>query len=140
MGEPGRPSDFTEEKAAIICERLSTCEGGLTEICEADDMPHLSTVYRWLHANPTFREDYAHAKLQLGSYMAFKAVREALKAEDPQLGRLAYDARKWAAGRLNGKDWGDKQTTVHEDPQGNNPFASLMEAVNGSGRPKPGGV
>lgn len=34
--------------------------------------------------------------------------------------------------------WVDKTHTVLEDPNGKNPFASLMEAVQGAGRPKPG--
>lgn len=135
----GRPTDYTPELAALICERMAEEEGGLYEVCKADDMPSRSSVYLWLSQHKEFSDMYARAREDLGVYVAHRGVKEATTAQDAQLGRLQFDARKWLASKLAQKQFGDKQTTVHEDPQGNNPFASLMEAVQGAGRPKPGG-
>ena len=133
----GRPSDYTPELAAIICERLSEEEGGLVEVCKAEDMPARSSVYLWLSQHKEFSDMYARAREDLGVFVAHVGVKEATSAKDAQLGRLQFDARKWLASKLAHKQFGDKATTVHEDPNGNNPFASLMEAVSSNGRPRP---
>jgi len=133
----GRPSDYTPELAAIICERLSEEEGGLVEVCKADDMPARSSVYLWLSQHKEFSDMYARAREDLGVFVAHRGVKEATNAKDAQLGRLQFDARKWLASKLAHKQFGDKATTVHEDPDGNNPFGALMEAVSSNGRPRP---
>jgi hypothetical protein len=47
----GRPSTFSDELAAEIANRLPFADGGLAEVCAADDMPSETTVYRWLAAD-----------------------------------------------------------------------------------------
>lgn len=112
----GRPSTYTEELAAEICERLSVEEGGLNEVCKADDMPVPSTVYLWLTKHPTFSEMYARARENLGVYVAHLGVKEATGARDHQLGRLQFDARKWLASKLASRTFGDKTAIVGGDP------------------------
>ncbi len=93
--------------ADAICGRL--VEGkSLRAICRAKSMPDASTVYRWLTAQPTFREQYARAREVQGEVYADKAVDEAMSAKDPQIGRLRMDALKWAASKLAPKKFGDK--------------------------------
>ena len=72
----GRPTDYTEELAAEICERLSTEEGGLFEVCKAEDMPARSTVYQWLAKHEVFADMYARAREDLGAYVAHQALRK----------------------------------------------------------------
>ena len=64
MGESvqtGRPSSFTQETADQICAQLA--EGmSLRSVCRADDMPALSTVFKWLREVPGFSDQYARAK------------------------------------------------------------------------------
>jgi hypothetical protein len=43
----GRPSKYTPELAAEICERLSTGET-MRQICRDAHMPHWTQVYEWL--------------------------------------------------------------------------------------------
>ena len=112
----GRPTDYTPELASIICERLSTEEGGLSEICKADDMPSPSTVYLWLTKHKEFSEMYAHARESLGVYVAHRGVKEAIDAKDAQLGRLQFDARKWLASKLAVKQFGDKLALTGGNP------------------------
>lgn len=107
-----RPSDFTQEKANAICELLM--EGrSLRSICAQDDMPSQTTVFRWLNAQPQFREQYAHARDNQADTYADRAVDEALTAEDASIGRLRMDALKWAAGKLAPKRYGDKLDLSH---------------------------
>jgi hypothetical protein len=114
---PGRPSSYTRETAATICARLSRGET-LTAICEEPGMPDHSTVYRWLEAQSEFREEYARAREAQAHAIAEKAVRDAEAAEDAQLGRLRFDARKWFASKVAPKVYGEKTTTEHTGPGG----------------------
>lgn len=149
MAGLGRPSDYTQEIADEICTRLANGES-LRAICAADRddfMPAMGTVFRWL-ADPeraSFREQYAMAREVQAETMADEIVsiadgngmgveeKVALSARD----RLRVDSRKWVASKLLPKKYGDKQTTVLEDANGNNPFMALMEAVSNNGRPRP---
>ncbi len=154
----GRPSDFSPEIANRICEEL--IEGvSLRKVCLADDMPSASTVCRWLGQFPEFREQYAHAREAQADTLTDEMLdiaddgtndwMEKRNGEgDPggfeyngdavQRSRLRIDTRKWYASKLAPKKYGERQTLEHTDPQGNNPFASLMEAVAANGRPRPG--
>jgi hypothetical protein len=112
---PGRPSTFSDELAAEIANRLPFADGGLAEVCAADDMPSETTVYRWLAAedHAVFREMYARARELAGEVQAGRGLRDALSATDAALGRLKFDARKWTASKLAPKKYGDKLDIDH---------------------------
>jgi hypothetical protein len=57
----GRPTDFSDELANRILERLADGDS-LRKICAGDDMPNRSTVFRWLAAQAEFRDLYALAR------------------------------------------------------------------------------
>jgi hypothetical protein len=114
---PGRPSSYSQATAAAICARLSQGEP-LTAICEDAGMPDHSTVYRWLEAHAEFRDEYVRARELQAHAIAEKAVRDAETAEDAQLGRLTFDARKWFASKVAPKVYGDKQQHEHSGPGG----------------------
>ena len=61
--KPGRPSDYSEDTAKAICERLIGGES-LRTICKDAGFPDSSTVYLWLakEENAQFREQYARAR------------------------------------------------------------------------------
>ena len=108
-----RPSEFSGEIADLICERLVGGQS-LRSICAADDMPNCSTVFRWLAANEGFREQYAHAR----EAQADALFDESLdisddKSGDVQRDRLRVDTRKWMAGKLKPKKYGDKLDLNH---------------------------
>jgi hypothetical protein len=55
-----RPTEYTPEIAAQICRELA--EGrSLRSICQANDLPGASAVFRWLDEQEAFREQYARA-------------------------------------------------------------------------------
>lgn len=56
----GRPSDFNQEIADTICERIAKGET-LTDICESLEINRIK-VYRWTRADEAFRNQYAQAR------------------------------------------------------------------------------
>ena len=108
----GRPSSYTPELAEIICERLIAGES-LIDICDAADMPNASTVYRWVEHNPEFSNKYVRARELQAHGNAERALRDAVNAKDAALGRLAFDARRWHAGKMLPKVYGDRVDLNH---------------------------
>ena len=121
----GRPSRYTTELAADICRRLADGEP-LRSICRDPAMPDKATVLRWLadKAKADFRDQYVHARemqadalfdeaLEIadettGDLTTDKDGKEIVRHENIQRSRLRVDTRKWAAGKLAPKRYGDK--------------------------------
>jgi hypothetical protein len=109
----GRQSTYTQEIADIICERMS--EGNsLLSICDSDDMPCMSTVFKWLTQQPTFAENYtramaarADAKFELLDQVSEDAAKSDSATTIAGL-RLKSDNLKWQLARMNSKKYGDK--------------------------------
>lgn len=57
----GRSTDYSEELADLICERIAEGES-LRTICADDGMPNKATVFRWLAKHEEFATKYAHAR------------------------------------------------------------------------------
>ena len=135
-GPGGRPTTFSDEIASEICARLA--EGNsLRSICRADDMPGLSTVFQWLKAQAGFAEQYARAR-EAQADALFDEILEiaddatndwmerngddgvaySLNGEHVQRSRIRIDARKWMAGKLRPKVYGEKQAHDHTSSDG----------------------
>jgi hypothetical protein len=122
----GRPSLYTPELAADICARLAEGES-MRSICRGEGMPALSTVFLWLGNNPQFLEQYTRAR-EAQADALFEDVLEIAddarndwmerngegdsgwiaNGEHLQRSRLRIDARKWMAGKLRPKKYGEK--------------------------------
>lgn len=121
----GRPTDYTPEIAAEICERLKTGKT-LRQVCRDEKFPEDTTVRQWaikdLHG---FSSQYADAR-ELG-YMAMAddcldiaddglndwVARQGdgepvFQAEHYQRSRLRLDTRKWLLSKCLPKIYGDK--------------------------------
>lgn len=118
----GRPSDFTAEIAERVIAELE--EGrSLRAICLADDMPTARTVHNWLNNHDEFFQQYKRAR----EIQADTIFDECLDIADSQEGdiitkdgedivnhdviaraKLRIDTRKWMAGKLKPKSYGDK--------------------------------
>lgn len=125
----GRPSEFAQEIADSICERISDGES-LRKICTDEAMPHAATVCRWLAAHEQFREQYALAREAQADALFDEMLdiaddgrndwmasqdgegNEAWRAngEHIQRSKLRLEARKWMASKLQPKKYGDKIT------------------------------
>lgn len=124
----GRPSDFAQETADAICERLIEGES-LRAICLDDDMPSASTVCRWLAQQSAFREQYAYAREAQADTLTDETLDIAddgsndwmekknaagdvigveYNGDAVQRSKLRIDTRKWYASKLAPKKYGDK--------------------------------
>ncbi|CAN7599965.1 terminase small subunit protein [Mesorhizobium amorphae] len=124
-----RPSEFTQEIANAICERLA--EGkSLRSICLADDMPDRVTIHRWLldPAREAFCNQYARAReMQADTHVdemqdiaddgsndyitktnGDGSTYEQVNSEHIQRSKLRIDTRKWVAERMKPKKYGAK--------------------------------
>jgi hypothetical protein len=101
-------------------------------------MPDKATVFRWLAQNEGFRDQYARAReaqadalfdemLDIADdgsndWMERKredgSTEEVLNHEHIQRSKLRIDARKWMAGKLRPKVYGDATTLKHADADG----------------------
>lgn len=127
-----RPSKYSQQLAGAICDLLVDGKS-LRTICSTAKMPSRSTVIRWLAENEAFRNQYARAReLQADTLaeeildIADKAVLgERLKKDgkgkvlERQTGdmversKLMIDARKWYAGKLQPKKYGERVALDH---------------------------
>lgn len=128
MSEIGRPSEFSQNIADLICMRLAEGES-LRSICKEEELPSKATVMRWLRSWPEFRDQYAHAR-EIQADMLFDEVleiadnsendtyldsdgNERTNHEVVARAKLRIDARKWMAGKLRPKVYGDKLDLEH---------------------------
>lgn len=146
---------FPSKKTPALCDailaRLSKGEP-LAQICRDEGMPDPSSWRDWCASDEALAIAYARARddgfdaIATESLEIVDAPPERYMTEQGE--RIDAASVAWAKSRAeqrlkllakwDPKRYGERQTTVHEDPQGNNPFASLMEAVSSNGRPRPG--
>jgi hypothetical protein len=138
----GRPSSYTDERAAEICGRLAAGES-LNRMCKDDHMPDIVTVYRWLTANEQFRKNYALAREDQAETHA-DLIQDIADEPPPndmngktdngwvtwQKNRI--DARKWVASKLKPKRYGDKIDVTSDGKQ-----VGLAIAIDLSEKAKP---
>lgn len=122
---------FTTAIADTICERIANGES-LRAICDEDGMPSKTSVFRWLADNEAFRDQYARARetqadalfddvLEIADnarndWMERRGEEDAgwvANGEHIQRSKLRIDARKWMAGKLRPKVYGEKQEIEH---------------------------
>ncbi len=119
----GRPTDFNDKIASLICERVATSTLGLNKLCALyDDMPVKSTVNQWRYKYPEFSTQYAQAKLFQADLLAEECLDiaddstndtlineegfETCNTEWINRCRLRIDTRKWLAAKLLPKQYG----------------------------------
>ena len=94
-----------------VCELLA--QGlAILDIEEMEGMPNRSTICRWEDAGDENAASIARARLAGSDARVEAAVRRAQTATDAGLGRLAFDAERWYASKVNSKRYGDKTETV----------------------------
>ena len=105
----GRPSVFTEEIADTICERLMDGES-LREICLSADMPHRSTVIRWMESHPTFATKVAHSRDMQADLMDDLILEVASRCtpETAAADKVKIAAYQWRASKLAPKKYGNR--------------------------------
>lgn len=109
-------STYTQEIADEICDRIASAES-LKAIVKDDHMPSESTVFKWLRDIEAFSKQYARAhdaQADTNADMVANIAERVINKEiEPNAGRVAIDAYKWAAGKRNPKKYGDKIDLNH---------------------------
>ena len=124
MANTGRPSDYSEEAAALICDEIAKGRS-VRDICadkaaEFDGVPVERTVYRWLEEHESFRQQYARAREAQadGKFEQVWSIASAATPENVQVARLQVDAVRWQAGKLAPKKYGEAVQMKHTDGDG----------------------
>jgi hypothetical protein len=123
-----------ECERAKICNRIADGES-LRAICDEADMPDKSTIFRWLSAEQ--HKDFCRAREARADSLVDDILSIADDARNDWMKRngenatgyqengealrrsaLRIDARKWLAGKMAPKKYGDKQTHEHAGPDG----------------------
>lgn len=98
---------YSDKVFTEICEELA--EGkSLVEICKSKTMPNRSNVFLWMDKDVELYDRYVRARKKQGDYFFDEIGKIAVNVQkvegiDPQRARVAIDALKWTAGRLNGR-------------------------------------
>jgi hypothetical protein len=123
----GRPSDYTDKLADEICARL-ILPRSLRSISRDADMPDGSTMMRWLGKHAYFREQYARARVVQADALFDESIdiaddgtndfverqrkdgsmEMAFDKDHVQRSKLRIETRRWMAGKLNPKKYGEK--------------------------------
>ena len=141
----GRPTIYSQRLVSDICTKLA--EGkSLRSICIAENMPVMSAVFRWLTQYPDFKEHYIRAREAQADAIADEILdiaddgsndwmeRTGLDQEPAWVqngeairrSQVRIDARKWLAGKMAPKVYGDK---TQIDANVTMSWASIVEEV-----------
>lgn len=117
MGKAGRPSDYTEQLAEEICERLANSDVSLRQLCAKPGMPNDRTVRRWLVEHEGFARKYARAR-ELQADVIFEDMGEveqrvSARKMAPDAGRVVLWSKQWRAAKLASKKYGDRLAVDH---------------------------
>lgn len=156
MAMTGRPSTYTSELAAAICDRLATGES-LRAICSEDAMPCKATIFIWLSRHAEFLDQYARAREAQADFLAEEIIEIAddgsrdytekvidgrttlvVDHDHIQRSRLRVDARKWAASKMAPKKYGERIQAEHSGAVDVG-LTDLMKALDGRTRGLPTG-
>lgn len=122
--------EFSQELFDSICERIAEGESGRA-IMRDKETPSLSTFWKWLK-EPELAKQYARAKQEQADAIFEDCLDIADNAtlEETQLARMRIDTRKWMAGKLRPKVYGDKLTQDNISSDGT--FAPRTVIIKGA--------
>lgn len=146
----GRPSTYSEKVSQELCDRLIQGKS-ITAVCDCEDMPAITTVFRWLQDNETFREKYSRARdLQADVFAAqtidiadealigvktVNSVKDGLKTytgDNTERSRLMIESRKWTAAKIAPLRYGERIQTQMLDEHGKPARSRVIVIVDGA--------
>lgn len=114
---------YSDKLLAVILDRVSSGES-LCSVCDADDMPSRKSFFQWVKDNPEIQAQYEFAIQMRADKFAEDIIQisddgtrdtytdengnERTNQEVIARSRLRVDARKWLAGKMAPKKYGDK--------------------------------
>ncbi|TDR90256.1 terminase small subunit protein [Enterovirga rhinocerotis] len=140
----GRPSGYSPERVEpflnLIAEAKSTVEAAKAIGVEP------RTIFRWLETHDEFRQQYARAKEAAADHLVEEVLAivddgrndfiegkggPIFNAEAVARSRLRFEARKWLAGKLRPKKYGEKLDVDH-GVQPESSLAVFIKSISGS--------
>lgn len=113
----------------IICDEIANSDKGLWALCDSrEDLPNPRTITTWITQSEEIRQKYARAKESQADFMAAQIIEladqcrigkkkvskpsgdEITEGDMVERSRLQIDARKWLAGKLAPKKYGERIT------------------------------
>ena len=106
---------ITTEITNQICEKLMSGVP-LTRICEAKDLPSLSTVHRLINKDPSFAKQITNARRVGTQYYLDKMIEEleTMSAKDVGIVREKLHHYRWLSSKLLPNLYGDKQEVIQD--------------------------
>lgn len=114
---------YSDGLLASILDRVANGES-LSSVCDADDMPSRKSFFQWVKENPEIQAQYEFAIQMRADKLAEDILaiaddgmsdtytdengNERTNQEVIARSRLRVDARKWLAGKMAPKKYGDK--------------------------------
>jgi hypothetical protein len=122
----GRPEIWNQELADKVCEKIA--QGySMRTVCAPNDMPSISTLFKWIREKPEFSQQYARATEERTEAMAEDILDiaddgsndlmtiqkgdnsyEIENKEVTNRSRLRVDTRKWLMAKMKPKKYGEK--------------------------------
>lgn len=94
----GRPSSYTPEIGAKICEEIATTTKSLGAICDEDDaLPDARTVWRWLNQFEEFRQSYSLARERQQELVAEECIEIADDASNDTITKTSRSGVEYEA-------------------------------------------
>lgn len=104
---PAPASEWTDDLVEELIERMESGET-ITAITKDPRMPSAATLWRWEDKQDELGERITRAR-ERGYQARADAIMDRVKlCEDPQKGRLEFDAERWYLGKMQPKRFGDK--------------------------------
>ena len=113
---------------ADICEDISKGKS-LRWCCEQEGRPHLNSFLDWIEADEALRQQYTRARARQADYLADELIEIVDTEDDPARARVRMDARKWAAGKMAPKKYGDKVDVKHSGDADNPVIIKRIERI-----------
>lgn len=124
----GRASEYTEAEADSICVQIAMGKS-LVNICKESGRDY-STVMKWLKDQPEFAKNYTAARESQADYHADEIIDiadDSLLTPDDR--RVRIDARKWKAGKMKPKVYGEKIQQEHSGSIATTPIEERDKAL-----------
>jgi len=108
----GRPSSYSDALADTVCERMLNGES-LVKICEDEEMPSRTTIYRWMDARPDFVARCARAREGLADFLVddIERLADLTTEANVQSMKVKISTKQWRAMKMAPRVYGERSRT-----------------------------
>lgn len=100
--------DKMEAAQREICEKIASGRSLKSILDNDENLPSRDTVYKWMFSDEAFSDNYVRAREAQADFHADEVIDIADNEADPNKARVRIDARKWVAGKMRPKVYGDR--------------------------------